>query len=193
MDRASRLLHPGLGGVTKSAQAAAPKLRRDRARKQRFPPAMAHLRAGQREPRALAALVLDDDEGRRPRPVASSPWPPRSCRRSAPDRAPGDHRSAPACVSFSYIAHFVEVRVHFSDQDRFHAIRPDDVEWKAFAAFPPEARLAVLVGDPAKPGPYVTQINRNRTLGDELLRSRRGPSKPRQLGSQLSPRDKGSN
>lgn len=48
---------------------------------------------------------------------------------------------------------------HFTDQDRFHAIRPDEIEWKPFAAFPPEARLAVLVGDPAKPGPYVTRVH----------------------------------
>ena len=35
---------------------------------------------------------------------------------------------------------------------------PEDVEWKpfpAFPAFPPSARLAVVVGDPTEPGPYV--------------------------------------
>jgi quercetin dioxygenase-like cupin family protein len=49
-------------------------------------------------------------------------------------------------------------RPHQPDEDRFHAIRPEDVEWRPFAAFPPEARLAVLVGDPAKPGPYVVRV-----------------------------------
>src|ERR1700756_3323322 len=48
--------------------------------------------------------------------------------------------------------------VHFRDEDRFHAIRPEDVEWNPFPAFPPEARLAVLVGDPAEPGPYVIRV-----------------------------------
>ena len=47
---------------------------------------------------------------------------------------------------------------HFRDQDKFHAIRSEDVEWKPFAAFPPDARLAVLVGDPAEPGPYVIRV-----------------------------------
>ncbi len=49
-------------------------------------------------------------------------------------------------------------KVHFPDQDKFHAIRSEDVEWKPFAAFPPAARLAVLVGDPGKPGPYVIRV-----------------------------------
>ena len=47
---------------------------------------------------------------------------------------------------------------HLPDQDNFHAIRPEDVEWKQFAAFPLAARLAVLVGDPRAPGPYVIRV-----------------------------------
>ena len=47
---------------------------------------------------------------------------------------------------------------HLYDQDRFRAILPEDVEWKPFPAFPPAARLAVLVGDPQKPGPYVIRV-----------------------------------
>jgi quercetin dioxygenase-like cupin family protein len=47
---------------------------------------------------------------------------------------------------------------HQPDEDRFHAIRSEDVPWKPFAAFPPEARLAILVGDPSKPGPYVIRV-----------------------------------
>lgn len=42
--------------------------------------------------------------------------------------------------------------------DRFFSIRPTDVPWESFAAFPPEARLAVLVGDPATAGPYVIRV-----------------------------------
>jgi quercetin dioxygenase-like cupin family protein len=49
-------------------------------------------------------------------------------------------------------------RPHQPDEDHFHAIRPEDVEWKPFAAFPPDARLAILVGDPTKPGPYVIRV-----------------------------------
>jgi len=47
---------------------------------------------------------------------------------------------------------------HYFDEDRFHAIRPEDIEWKPFAAFPPAVRLALLVGDPAKRGPYVIRV-----------------------------------
>ena len=45
--------------------------------------------------------------------------------------------------------------VHQPDEDRFRVIRSDEVEWKSFASFPPAARLAILVGDPSKPGPYL--------------------------------------
>lgn len=47
---------------------------------------------------------------------------------------------------------------HQPDEDRFRAIHPEDVQWKPFAAFPLEARLAILVGDPAKPGPYLVRV-----------------------------------
>jgi quercetin dioxygenase-like cupin family protein len=49
-------------------------------------------------------------------------------------------------------------RTHYPDQDRFHAIHPEDVEWKPFPAFPPQARLAVLVGDPNLAGPYLIRV-----------------------------------
>ncbi len=35
---------------------------------------------------------------------------------------------------------------------------PEEVEWKPFPASPPQARLAVLVGEPTKPGPYVVRV-----------------------------------
>jgi quercetin dioxygenase-like cupin family protein len=47
---------------------------------------------------------------------------------------------------------------HQPGQDSFRVIRPEDVEWKQFAAFPPQARLAVLVGDPTRPGPYLIRV-----------------------------------
>jgi hypothetical protein len=37
---------------------------------------------------------------------------------------------------------------HQPGQERFHVIRAEDVVWKPFAAFPPLARLAILVGAP---------------------------------------------
>ena len=49
-------------------------------------------------------------------------------------------------------------RTHQPDEGRFHAVRPDELTWQSFAAYPPEVRLAVLVGDPSKPGPYVIRV-----------------------------------
>jgi quercetin dioxygenase-like cupin family protein len=40
----------------------------------------------------------------------------------------------------------------------FGAIAPEDVDFRPFPAFPPEVRLAILVGDPTKPGPYVIRV-----------------------------------
>lgn len=45
-----------------------------------------------------------------------------------------------------------------SDQTGFKAILPEDIEWKPFAAFPPSVRLAVVVGQPSEPGPYVIRV-----------------------------------
>lgn len=50
------------------------------------------------------------------------------------------------------------VRPHQQGQEAFRAILTEDIEWKPFAAFAPEARLAVLVGDPSQPGPYVIRV-----------------------------------
>jgi len=49
-------------------------------------------------------------------------------------------------------------RTHQPDEARFHAVRPDEITWQSFAAYPPEVRLGVLVGDPSKPGPYVIRV-----------------------------------
>src|SRR5258705_6345955 len=40
----------------------------------------------------------------------------------------------------------------------FGDILPEDIKWIPFAAFPPSARLAILVGDITKPGPYVVRV-----------------------------------
>ncbi len=49
-------------------------------------------------------------------------------------------------------------RTHQPGEAMFRSIHAEDIEWKPFAAFPPGAQLAVLVGDPSKPGPYVTRV-----------------------------------
>jgi quercetin dioxygenase-like cupin family protein len=50
------------------------------------------------------------------------------------------------------------VRTHQPGQAAFRSILPEDIDWKPFAAFPPAVRLAVLVGEPSKPGPYVVRV-----------------------------------
>jgi quercetin dioxygenase-like cupin family protein len=49
-------------------------------------------------------------------------------------------------------------RIHQPDQGRFRAVLPENIDWKPFAAFPPSVRLAVLVGHPSDPGPYLIRV-----------------------------------
>jgi hypothetical protein len=49
-------------------------------------------------------------------------------------------------------------RTHQPDEAAFKAVLPEDVDWRPFPAFPPSVRLAVIVGDPSKPGPYVIRV-----------------------------------
>ena len=49
-------------------------------------------------------------------------------------------------------------RIHQPDQARFRSVLPEDIDWKPFPAFPPTARLAVLVGHPSEAGPYVIRV-----------------------------------
>ena len=50
------------------------------------------------------------------------------------------------------------VRDHQPGQAVFKTILSEEVDWKPFPAFPPSARLAVLVGDPTQAGPYTTRV-----------------------------------
>jgi hypothetical protein len=43
-------------------------------------------------------------------------------------------------------------RPHQPGQAVFRSILPEDIDWKPFPAFPPSARLAVLVGEPTQAG-----------------------------------------
>jgi quercetin dioxygenase-like cupin family protein len=49
-------------------------------------------------------------------------------------------------------------RTHQPGEAVFRSILPEDIDWKSFPAFPPEVRLAVLVGDATQPGPYVIRV-----------------------------------
>ena len=40
----------------------------------------------------------------------------------------------------------------------FRSVLSEDIDWKPFPAFPPSARLAVLVGDPTEPGLYTIRV-----------------------------------
>jgi hypothetical protein len=40
----------------------------------------------------------------------------------------------------------------------FKSILGEDIDWKPFPAFPPSARLAALVGEPTRAGPYVIRV-----------------------------------
>ena len=50
------------------------------------------------------------------------------------------------------------VRPHQSGQAAFRTILPEEIEWKPFAAFPPAARLAIVVGEPVREGPYTIRV-----------------------------------
>jgi hypothetical protein len=51
-----------------------------------------------------------------------------------------------------------QARIHQPDQEHFRVIHSEDLIWKPFPAFPPAARLAILVGDPTNVGPYVIRV-----------------------------------
>ncbi len=50
------------------------------------------------------------------------------------------------------------VRAHQPGQDVFRSVLSEDIDWKPFAAFPPSARLAVVVGQPSDAGPYTIRV-----------------------------------
>src|ERR1700722_4791075 len=47
---------------------------------------------------------------------------------------------------------------HQVDEAVFRAVLPEDIDWEPFPSFPPSARLAVVVGDPSEPAPYVVRV-----------------------------------
>jgi quercetin dioxygenase-like cupin family protein len=51
----------------------------------------------------------------------------------------------------------VQVQTHPSEVGLRTAL-PEEINWQPFPSFPPSARLAVVVGDPTKPGLYTTRV-----------------------------------
>jgi quercetin dioxygenase-like cupin family protein len=51
-----------------------------------------------------------------------------------------------------------DTRHHQPGQADFKAVLPEEIDWKPFPAFPPPARLAVVVGEPSAPGPFVIRV-----------------------------------
>lgn len=49
-------------------------------------------------------------------------------------------------------------QTHQPGQEVFRSVLPEDVEWRPFPAFPPAARLAVVVGEPTEPGAYAIRV-----------------------------------
>jgi quercetin dioxygenase-like cupin family protein len=51
-----------------------------------------------------------------------------------------------------------DARPHQPGETVFRAVLPEDIDWKPFPAFPPSVRLAIIVGEPPKPGPYAIRV-----------------------------------
>ena len=65
------------------------------------------------------------------------------------------------------------MRTHQPDQAVFRSVLPEDIDWKPFPAFPPSARLAVVVGQPAEPKPAM-----NSAVAPPACQSARGSMLP---------------
>ena len=53
---------------------------------------------------------------------------------------------------------YSKMRTHQPGQAVFRSVLPEQIDWKPFPAFPPSVRLAVVVGQPSEPGPYVIRV-----------------------------------
>ena len=50
------------------------------------------------------------------------------------------------------------MNIHELGQAKFRSVLNEDIEWGSFPSFPPEASLAVVVGDPSEIAPYVVRV-----------------------------------
>jgi quercetin dioxygenase-like cupin family protein len=48
--------------------------------------------------------------------------------------------------------------IHRPEQAAYRSVLPEEIDWKPFPAFPPSARLAIVVGDPSEPETYVIRV-----------------------------------
>jgi quercetin dioxygenase-like cupin family protein len=76
---------------------------------------------------------------------------------AAPDPWPGSARKASG-ESVTESGRFTTMSTHQLDQAVFRPVLPEDIDWEPFPAFPPPARLAVVVCDPSQPAPYVVRV-----------------------------------
>jgi hypothetical protein len=53
---------------------------------------------------------------------------------------------------------FNTMSTHQPDQAVFRWALPEETRWEPFPAFPPSARLAVIVGHPSERAPYVVRV-----------------------------------
>jgi hypothetical protein len=66
------------------------------------------------------------------------------------------------------------------------SVLPQDVDFQPFAAFPPGVMIAVVVGDPAKPGPFTIRVK--APAGAKLPPHRHHEDRSRASTSPRSPR-----
>lgn len=50
------------------------------------------------------------------------------------------------------------IRTHYPGQTDFRSVLPEDIDWRPFPAFPAAVRLAVVIGSPSEPAPYVIRV-----------------------------------
>jgi quercetin dioxygenase-like cupin family protein len=53
---------------------------------------------------------------------------------------------------------FKTMSTHQLGQSVFRSALSEEVDWEPFPSFPPSARLAVVVGQPSEPAPYVVRV-----------------------------------
>jgi quercetin dioxygenase-like cupin family protein len=49
-------------------------------------------------------------------------------------------------------------RPHQAGEAEFRVIHSEDIAWTTMPGYPPAVRLAILEGDPSKPGPYTVRV-----------------------------------
>jgi quercetin dioxygenase-like cupin family protein len=112
-----------------------------------------------------ASVVFDDVPGRVDGTHGRSVHPLRAGNRpGGRDRRADRRRAHPGrpgryhYQSVTKSGRFTTMSTQLPDQAGFRPILPEGIDWEPFPAFPPAARLAVVVGQPAEPAPYVVRV-----------------------------------